>query len=245
MKSTEFLNEIINNDSPVVIEIQNLYNITPETMKGILQIMYRHGVHSGLLEALIIIGQQCKPYLNEVRYNAFDMFRGSGSTDSWIEKSVRVTDRRTRHMNTVLKQVLNIYFKKQFGGEFRHALFCTGDVRVTGLFGNAYYIFPKGEYTYLWSPKVDDLNYEFGRYRDNELKHDRYNYSDSESTLYSGFVNKHLPRQDFKTTDLPQGLYSGHEIMIRCKEYVGIEWKNDDDKRVAGMQQILKLVGRS
>lgn len=109
------------------------------------------------------------------------------------------------------------------------SVFCTGTMNVARDYGYIYAIFPIGDYTYWWSPKVEDLA---ETYREYDLV-----FSAIESQLSSGdsealpeykeklrkSVRRLLAENEYKNTDLTTAIKSKNEIMLKCDSYYSVE----------------------
>ena len=136
-----------------------------------------------------------------------------------LKKAVRLDDRRPQEMDPLDHDYLNQYFTQEYGAPFRNAIFVSGDFNSAGYFGRVYSIFPIGEFKFLWSPRIDDLNFAHHDLLDG-LFADR-TIPPTKVQRAQGLI-KALRNVDYRTTDLKAAADSGNEIMIRCKEYYAL-----------------------
>lgn len=117
-----------------------------------------------ILKLADILKTECDPFLTES--NGYPLYRGaaqefhkSGSEKTLKRKSIR-TDRMPRHSkhDNWFNWAFNALAENAFGiKQIRNSsLFCTGDKWIAQDFGPIHYVFPIGNFKYLWSPKVHD-----------------------------------------------------------------------------------------
>jgi hypothetical protein len=128
-----------------------------------------------------------------------------------------------------IHDAVNTYFRKHFGYPFRNGMFGTGDRHTIGQYGNMYYVFPQGDFTYLWSEDINDM---FNSITTQAL-------SNSENTAQE-FIDKVIAPANWHTDNLQAGIDSDNEIMIICDRYYGISYNmKSTDKE--GMLEIIEL----
>lgn len=105
------------------------------------------------------ITKDCKPFLKVMSNNGNPLWIYSGRVkhDDWYVDKVR-TDRKPRDTHPEIHEDLDDMFRDVFGYPARSAsMFVSGDFGVVAQYGNEYFIFPKGNFKYLWSPDIADL----------------------------------------------------------------------------------------
>ena len=112
------------------------------------------------------IVDKCKPYLQEIHWNVAEvvMYRGllnskgfeARGMDAGI-KQARLSSRRPRDSSQEVHDDMNVFFDKNYGHPYRDGVFVSGRRSEAGSYGEAYAIFPVGEYDYIWHPDVTDL----------------------------------------------------------------------------------------
>jgi len=158
-----------------------------------------------------------QPYLKEIDYNlrGNQLYRGViNTTKPFIAKTVRLKNRNPKDTSLDLHNKINGYFQEIYGAPFRNSIHVTSDLDQASEYasntiktGNVYIIFPVGQFDFLWSPAVSDM------------------LDSTMSEPWPELVDKTL--STYQTTDLIAAIRSGHEIMIRSKEYYGLKYSGD------------------
>lgn len=110
-----------------------------------------------------VINKECQPFLNDS--NGHELMRGISRDprDETVLFTPQPTNRNPRDSSVPFNTLFNLTIYAAFGIEKirQHSVFCTGNHAETHEYGDAHYIFPKGEYKILYSIKViDSVNYE-------------------------------------------------------------------------------------
>jgi len=166
------------------------------------EIMNTFTLDKSLVRDLMLIGKNCKPFLKEINYDIFNysLFRGLNSEENFIQSRVRLSDRKPRDTDINVHNAINKYFVEKFGEPFRNALFATGDVSVAVEYGDVYFIFPVGDFTFCWSTEIEDL-----------LPISEELEDDIEEILNT------LKNGNYSNTNLLKAINSDNEIMIRSQ----------------------------
>jgi len=165
-----------------------------------------------------LVRRDCQYFLSQVDH-PFSLYRGMfGQTQKFIKKQVRLEHRRPSEMDREHHFTINNYFTEAFGEPFRNALFATGDADGSGYFGSNYFIFPIGKFTFLWSSRIDDLNFHMHDLLDDLFKNRTSPVPPTRSQKAEGLI-KALRTVNYRTDNFQEAVKSGSEIMIRCKEY--------------------------
>ena len=174
--------------------------------------------------AILSIKRDCQQFLREAGKLSLNLYRGMGSShgDVIMDKEVYLTNRQPKGMTDERKDELNAYFTKEFGEPFRDSILATGSHMFAQAFGDVYSIFPVGNFTFLWSPDVDDINRTMHRvWFDND---------DSDHEIFPEFIPNAV--NSYTTQNLQQAIFSENEIMLRCSTYHAISHrKMINDKR--------------
>jgi len=169
-------------------------------------------LNNNLIKIANYLFDNCKPYLEQVGYDVSNnvLFRGISTADNAMLNIHQVRLDNRHPLSTPLEDhnTLNAYFTKKFGEPFRNAMFATSAVGAaegytSGNGNSPRAVFPIGEFTFIWSPKVKDL------------------YTD----ILQGkkvSLEKILPTLGYQNTDLKEAVKSGNEVMIRCKTYCSV-----------------------
>jgi len=165
-----------------------------------------------------LIRRDSQFFLSQVDY-PFSLYKGMfGQTHKFIKKQVRLENRRPQEMDPDMHIAINNYFTEAFGEPFRNAIFTTGDEDSAGYFGSNYFIFPIGKFTFLWSPRIDDLNFAMHDLME-ELYFLKLSPIPPTTAQKAEALIKALRQVDYRTDGLQEAIKSGNEIMIRAKEY--------------------------
>jgi len=178
----------------------------------------RLGFQAPYIKFIQELGRNCKPYLSQ--FNSVEeafingLYRGIRNEDNFAVKNVRLNDRKPLGMNPGTMKDVNNYFKKEFGAPFRFSALCTGEKMLAQAFGDPYVIFPAGDYRFLWSPQVEDLNRATNKFYVN---------------LEPGEPDKIVPdlipaKVQYTDKDLQGAIESGNEVMVRCNQYYALRY---------------------
>lgn len=179
-----------------------------------MRLIEMEGPDEATVEFINKVKSDCQPFLEQIHYNIKQLglwrgipqrFGGRMKADTFIHKQVRLEDRAPRDSENKQHKLWNNWFKKNLGEPFRNAMFATGDEHETSPYGSAYMIFPVGNFTFAWSPHVTDLSL-------------------NQITTNAKSTHERLSAAEYQTDNLQAAIFSGHEIMIRCKEYYGVHY---------------------
>ena len=167
-----------------------------------------------------LIKENCKPFLEQIDYDVskYKMFRGyKGSVASAISSKIRLDDRKPSDMRQHKHQLINSYFESKFGEPFRNAMFVSGYEAHATKYGTPFLVFPTGDFTFVWSPRVKDLYEASFQLSGDVSKRELYQWMD---------------KKIYTNTDLKGGIKQRNEIMIRGAGYYGINigyyWRKPD-----------------
>lgn len=147
-------------------------------------------------------------------------------------KSVR-KDRKPRNTNTELSRRIDNWFRRKFDWAPRaEGVFVFGEEGrfSTSAYGvNQCVVFPVGKFSYVWSPKVDDLYTEIPSKIFNDVSgrwgpaatydNDRFSQEKFDEYMESlGYTNNKIEK----------GAKMGAEIMIDCDEILLIKYNTSD-----------------
>ena len=113
-----------------------------------------------------MVRRDCKPFLEQSGDKK--VYRGIRKNYSEVFFKVTVRqDRKPLSFNSVEHALLIDAFEKGgFTANRNNSMFCTGSLRHTKSYGTAYEVYPIGDFSFTWSPKIRDLFttwYEFVR----------------------------------------------------------------------------------
>ena len=198
-------------------------------------------------DLLAMLERDCAPFLNESKHRGLlrrgmkaSSFGGAKKvTDPFTgkelyfwENKVR-KDRQPRDFSTAQHKELDEWFLKNHGFKARsEGLFCFGDRaknHVTAEYGQLYFIFPIGEFEYVWSPQIADLYVEGLQ---NGMNHYPDDATDEEKEKYSP-IELFMRGYTYKTTGLEKAVVGSNEIMIKCDKYYAFPQSAEDALRIS------------
>lgn len=145
------------------------------------------------------------------------LYRGSSKGIDGYE-FIKPRQVRSSYMNKKTKDIINKMLYPKFGWNVRDGVFTTGNMSNAEDFGESYLFFPVDDYKFVWSTKLEDINYD-----DDFLKLDKL-ISDNIPESEERFIEWFKPYvKSFTDTDLKNAIRSGHEIMFKCNKYVLID----------------------
>ena len=192
------------------------------------------------------IREECQPYLKAINYDVMEyrLYRGMRGTDApYATGRVRLDDRKPMATATDIHSAVNNYFTEEFAEPFRNALFTSAKANFAADYGNLFLVFPTGDFTFVWSPEVEDL-YNYEHVLDEALEGDRENPG-------AGYFEYEMDSYEYRDSGLALAIESGMEIMIRTPIYYGINlagfWhRNDEDDDAVGsmseINQAMKII---
>ena len=176
---------------------------------------------SEYLDMVELIKRDCQPYLSQVD-DPISLYRGvSRSYDGinvgrplYHKKRAHLEDRKTKAMSHFGAQYVQKYFTENFGHPYRNGVMAINDQLHSGYFGVDTVFFPIGEFEFLWSPTIKDLNWDMPQI----LK--VVNRDPKEATR---LIKAVLDKGKYQTTDLQAAVDSKNEIMFWVKEYYAVD----------------------
>lgn len=191
---------------------------------------------SELISISRAIVQDCSPFLSMIDNKplTYGLFRGEDTSDESLIVTRRCPkNRRPRDSAIENHKVTDDWFFKNTGIRFRsNAFFAIGDADIASSFGNVYRIFPKGKFTFCWSPDVKDITNEvFSNYEIDDF--------DTTKQFKAALINE-LVALEYQTTDLKEAIISDNEIMIHCQEAYLLLADESNDRLV--LQYIEKAI---
>lgn len=157
------------------------------------------------------IKRDCQPFLQQAD-DPLMLYRGMRFSDNqhFIRKKARLDNRQPQAMSDLSHKIINEYFVDEFGFPFRNGVFTVPNKNLASSFGITHNVFPIGEFRYLWSPKVEDLNYKL---EDEEIG------STFDPEEYEEELVQTLESYKYRDFGLNDAADFGHEIMIWCLHY--------------------------
>lgn len=180
------------------------------------------------------IKKDCKPFFHEMREGGEYLYRGYKGSIGEITKKVPRIDRKPRDTSQSLHDHLDSLFLKYHEWKARsNAVFVTGSRRIARKYGQPYYFFPIGKFTFLYHPNYNDI-LKFLEHQKMVEKSDvdpeeyiklHGNFAGSD---YVSFVEDSRDKliefiKEYKSTNLALAAYKDAEIMIKCKAYYMVD----------------------
>ncbi len=168
--------------------------------------------------------KDCKKFINEFRNENTRILRIDRKKKSW--RITPLMTRNKRKPTDTPKEISDIFdneFKKKFGWKARteNVIFCWIANENIKPFSNFRYVFPVGDYKYVWSPKVNDLYQKlFSTSKminaglSDKITNDPEVIKYAEKTFKNELINTYINKDITKYFGIE---YT--EVMINCKKY--------------------------
>lgn len=167
------------------------------------------------------IKAHCKPWLDAIEYDVvhYPLYRGMrGTGDSPVVTGrIRLEGRSAMSTGDHVHEAVNDYFTRTFGEPFRNAMFASSDPDFATDYGNLYLVFPRGEFTFIWSPDVVDL-YNIADNIDEAIDDDK----ESDPPGHAKFFETYMDDLGYRDSGVQAALDAKNEMMIRARAYYGI-----------------------
>jgi len=198
-------------------------------------------------ELVDILKRDCKPFLNEA--NGLFLRRGvrvlkeseleeamlNGHTIELYTKQTR-RDRKALSTSSHWHELADEWFAGKFGLPARtQAVFClgeSGNYDTLKSYGIPCMIFPIGEFSFVWSPKVADLFSDIDDLPHNIAQAQFNGGKDESRALFFRWMDK----KGYEDGNLSQALSGSNEIMMVCNSYYAVQ--------LAGNKQALETMMR-
>ncbi len=175
-------------------------------------------------EVIKKIDRECSPFLAEVGGWPFieihPLWRGMKSQwDGWNVISPPI-GRRPRDTPKSIHDALDLLFLEHAGVKYRSdSIFCTGSLTFASEYGNAYAIFPIGEYKYCWSPKYYDLTIAL-----DVAGFDVWSSHKNPGTSPNTDLHQFFTEGEYQfNTGIRTAIRNGNEIMLYCAKVIAID----------------------
>lgn len=175
-------------------------------------------LHVDQLDQLIdTIKKDCGPFLSQVKGKVTYPLVRSGKPfvrEIKLIRKVARTDRKAKHTKQETSDFYDELFFKKFGWKPRkEGVFCWGRERQWVNSIESFFMFPIGDFKFIWSPKISDLY----------------------AALPLSFKGASLPEvvthvmSEYTDKNLAAAINSEFEISIKCKEYYLLAVRNNKD----------------
>lgn len=177
-------------------------------------------------ESVDYINKNCQPFINQIKQMKSPkfVFRGINGVTAPIIKIPRL-NRQPMHTPKVVQEEIDDYFEMLTGIRFRQrGVFCTGSAIFARQYGRPCYVFPKGDFKFLWSPKVRDL-YSTLRQDADIVSGEEYSSALKLAKMIDN-VKQVLPQYHYMDDEFEAAVHSNYEIMIYCAEYLAVPFEH-------------------
>jgi hypothetical protein len=108
----------------------------------------------GIVEML---KRDCSPFLKVAKVHNYPLLRGMDET-SIVSTIPQPKYRKPKDSTAAFNKMFNFIVEGAIGVKDIRAqtLFCTTNFQQANIYGNVHYIFPKGDYKFIWSPEIYD-----------------------------------------------------------------------------------------
>jgi hypothetical protein len=203
-------------------------------------------------KAIASIKKDCKPFFKKMGSDGEFLWRGSNSIKTFGKILTKVKPRKDRRpLDTIrdLHDYLDELFKKYHGWKARsEGVFVTPKRSLAKHFGKPYYVFPIGDFQFLYHPDSEDmvellepLNISLridvdpvARRKTPYFKHSDVEEEVAEATEKQKKLIKLI--KGFKKTGLSTAVHNNSEIMLKCKSYYMAE---SDDRHFQSLLENL------
>jgi hypothetical protein len=150
------------------------------------------------------------------------LYRGFGNNHELIIRkfNAELTDRSPRHTPVKIHEFLNNWLSQNYGKPWRNGVFTTTMKTEAELYGAVYNFVPIGEFEFLYSPDILDMQSDFKRVVKNKLSMVEWLQSTDEAIQ---LVHDQLENSRFvlgnKNNVMSLTNSLGNEIIFWCKEY--------------------------
>jgi len=175
------------------------------------------------------IKKECSNYIKDIRDANGCLIRDDNKKRDWMISKHKTRDfRKTVDIPLELSNKIGNLFKKKFGWNARNenVVFCWGNQGRKITNSNSRYLFPVGNYKYIWSNEINDLYRRL--YKSSTLKVVDVGYTSEDDPELIDALYEYFKENGFKTyTDknIKKAVLYNKEIMVNCKEYYLISHK--------------------
>jgi len=183
------------------------------------------------------IMQDCGPYLQQIDNKplSYGLFRGIGIGEFFTEVACP-KNREPRDSDFGAHKIADEWFFKNTRIKFRsNAVFATGDMIEANSYGDAYRIFPIGNFSICWSPLAKDMTNEVFP----NCEEDDYNTK----RQWKSALFKDIATLKYQTTDIKEAIISDNEIMINCQSVYLLRVDEDDRQDITVLKYIEQFEG--
>ena len=190
-------------------------------------------------KAVALIKKNCKPFFKKMGPNGEFLYRGASVTTfgKLLTKVKPRKDRKPRDTTPDLHDYLDELFKKYHGWKARSAgVFATPNRAMAKGFGKPYYVFPIGDFQFLYHPESEDLveileplNIQLRTDADPVARRKEpyfsHTYDIEDEVKEAAEKEKKLIKiiKGYRKTSLSTAAQKDAELMIKCKSYYMVD----------------------
>lgn len=151
------------------------------------------------------IQKKCQPFIEQSE--GLPIYRGYGGNMLARKREIEVRkDRRPRDSAKISHELMDEYFQEKFGANVRSAgLFATGDKQTAVPYGKVYYVFPVGDFKFVWGElNGKPINDSLGISSDIKSA-----VSGKDKSEHAAIAKEIMDKITWHTDDLPRIIKSG------------------------------------
>lgn len=167
------------------------------------------------------IKKKCQPWIHEcgggmLLRGSWVLGRKGNEAKPWVIVNTR-TDRKPTDTPKYLHDIVDDVFEEEWGYRARsESVFCTSDWQtIMKKYGPSGIVIPIGTFDFLWSKKINDLWEDYLSEIESGMSH-------LQDWQIKDHIENTLPEL-YTSRDLHAAIKSGHEVMIKCKQYYFIQ----------------------
>lgn len=191
-----------------------------------------------LVEIANHIRENCQPFLQQIDMDFPPLYRGQNKNFFEITDNLYISSTVANRLPATTKiddhKIADQWFLENFGIRYRsdHVAFVTSDVSSADFYGRKFIFIPIGNFTFCWSPKVDDMfnlmPYTQDIYTEICELHlvdslgdlpDNVVLNDEVAKFKKKYILNKLENAGYTDTNLKSAILSPSEIMIHVNEY--------------------------
>lgn len=195
------------------MRLNEYYSEEPTSIKSIVDELFKLGIS--------------EKYLNDCKKAGDFLYRGSEKRIKDYLYVVPRTNRKPIGMSIKAQEMLDKIFLKRFGWKPRsEGVFVTGYYRNAALFGKPYIFIPENDnYKFVWSPKIEDINYD----EDFNILHEEMLNNEDDRT--DEFMKElEIITKSYKDSNFVAAIESGNEISLKLQTgfyLVDVDYRNE------------------
>ena len=189
-------------------------------------------------KAVASVKKNCQPFFKKMGSSGEFLYRGHHSLATFGKLLTKVKPRKERKpldTSQELHDYLDELFKKYHGWKARSkAIFATASRKAAKHYGKLYYMFPIGDFSFLYHPELEDMVEILESLRIHmrgdcdpvvRRKEPYFSHGVEEEVREATEKHKKLIKliKGYKKTGLSTAVANDSEIMIKCKSYYMVD----------------------